>query len=167
MNEPSTTLAWHDAAQEFLRDLMVVQEEFLAVLLKRRQRFVAPISDDWPTVTPVEQSLLQRLQQCHQRRQDLLRAAGPVVPPGQTLRGAVAVLADAGARRPLDALLDEAESASRRLRLAGLTHWMLAQRSLAHVSQLLEILATGTPQPPTYGNGPVSAVRGGLLDEAA
>ena len=46
-------------------------------------------------------------------------------------------------------------------------HLICDSKPRAHVSQLLEILATGTPQPPTYGNGAVSTARGSLLDEAA
>jgi hypothetical protein len=165
MNEVSSTAAWHDATEAFLHDLRGAQEELLAELAERRRRRMA--DHEQPAgVTPVEKALLQRLEQCHQRRSELVRAARQAGLPGQTLRAAAGAL-HPDARSSLQALLDEAESAGRRLRLACLTHWMLARRSLAHISQLLEILATGTPQPPTYGNGAVSTARGSLLDEAA
>ncbi len=174
MSEQSTIAAWPDAAEEFLSDLLAVQKDLLAALDQRRRPPAAAAAGDSPSAivtstvaSSIEPSLLERLRQCHFRRADLLKAAARTGLPAQTLRGAVAALADSGTRRSLQALLDEAESAGRRVRLAGLTQWMLAQRSLAHVGQLLEILATGAPQPPTYGNGAISAPRGGLLDEAA
>jgi hypothetical protein len=155
MNESSTFAAWPDAAQEFLRDLLAVQNDLLTALREHRQP------------KAIEPVLVERLQQCHRRRAELLDRACKAGLPSQTLRDAVAALTDTDARRVLASLIAEAQSAGRRTRLASLTQWMLAQRSLAHVGQLLEILATGTPQPPTYGNGAVPTHRGGLLDQAA
>lgn len=155
MSASSNPAAWSHAAQELVTDLLAVQNELLSALRDHRQP---------PAVEP---ALVERLQQCHRRRAELLDEARRAGWPSQTLRGAAVALTDADARRALDSLLTEAEAAGRRTRLAGFTQWMLAQRSLAHVGQLLEILATGTPQPPTYGNGAVPTHRGGLLDEAA
>jgi hypothetical protein len=164
--QPSLSAAWADAAEAFLRDLITVQEGLLAELTKRRQRPVT-VEHDASGVTADQQTLLERLEHCRTRRAELLQSAATAGRKAQTLRTAVAALADRATGRRLQALVADAESAARRLRLEGMTHWMLAQRSLAHVGQLLEILATVTPQSPTYGNGVVSTARGGLLDEAA
>jgi hypothetical protein len=49
----------------------------------------------------------------------------------------------------------------------SLTNWVLAQRSLLHITQLLEIVATGGRLQPTYGKGASSHARGALVDQEA
>jgi hypothetical protein len=44
---------------------------------------------------------------------------------------------------------------------------VLVQRSLLHLSQLIEIIATGGRPQPTYGNGPERQNCGSLVDRAA
>jgi hypothetical protein len=48
----------------------------------------------------------------------------------------------------------------------SLANWVLVQRTLLHLSQLIEIVATGGEKPPTYQrSGPVAA-SGALVDRA-
>jgi hypothetical protein len=49
----------------------------------------------------------------------------------------------------------------------SLTNWVLVQRSLLHLSQLIEIVATGGRTQPTYGNGSRRLSCGALVDRAA
>jgi hypothetical protein len=49
----------------------------------------------------------------------------------------------------------------------SLANWVLAQRSLLHVAQMLEIIATGGRLQPTYGNGESSMSGGALVDHQA
>jgi hypothetical protein len=158
--------SWHDAVAEFLTDLTAVQEALLAEVGQRHKRS-SDNREPLGTVTAAEVELLNRLAECHQRRAELLHAAHQAGLPAQSLRAAVAALGNGPVKGQLSLQIAQAASTGRRLQLAGLTQWMLAQRSLAHVGQVLEILATGAPQPPTYGNGAVSTRCGGLLDQAA
>jgi hypothetical protein len=167
MNSMPSSTEWLDTAHAFVQELKATQEELLAALRGRRSMLYSPSADAAVAIAPLDHSLLERLQDCVQRRADLLRTAAHVGWPAETLRAAAMAQPDSEQRRRLQAALAQAQSLSRQLQLAGMTQWMLAQRSLAHVGQLLEILATGAPQPPTYGNGPVSTARGGLLDQAA
>jgi hypothetical protein len=52
----------------------------------------------------------------------------------------------------------------RLLQNQSITNWVLAQRSLLHVSQLLEIIATGGRLQPTYGEGETVNAVGSLQD---
>ena len=52
------------------------------------------------------------------------------------------------------------------LRHQSLTNWVLAQRALVHLSQMIEIIATGGRMQPTYGNGAPSFATGNLVDHA-
>src|SRR5262245_39209841 len=134
MNGSPTTASWFDNAREFLTDLVAVQGELSAALRDHHLRRSGQGNNEWPPLIDTDRSLIQRLEQCYQRRIELLRSASQAGLPAQTLRTAAAALPETNGRLSLQALLNEAEAASRRLRLAGLTHWMLAQRSLAHVS---------------------------------
>jgi hypothetical protein len=55
----------------------------------------------------------------------------------------------------------------RLLQHQSLTNWVLAQRAVLHVSQLLEIIATGGRLQPTYGDGDTLHNRGSLVDQEA
>jgi hypothetical protein len=64
----------------------------------------------------------------------------------------------------------EVKEAAARMRLLqhhSLANWVLAQRSLLHVSQLLEIIATGGRLQPTYGDTQSVHARGGLVNQEA
>jgi hypothetical protein len=49
----------------------------------------------------------------------------------------------------------------------SLTNWVLVQRTLLHLSQLIEIIATGGRLKPTYGKGSDHQAGGALVDRAA
>ena len=72
------------------------------------------------------------------------------------------------------ALGKQAKAASLRARLLqheSLTNWVLAQRTLLHLSQILEIVATGGVEKPTYAKGQTAtstgAATGAIVDRAA
>jgi hypothetical protein len=49
----------------------------------------------------------------------------------------------------------------------SLANWVLAQRTLLHIAQMLEIVATGGRLQPTYDPANVSSPGGALVDHAA
>jgi hypothetical protein len=63
--------------------------------------------------------------------------------------------------------IEQARHRSRILRHECLTNWVLVQQSLLHLSQLIEIIATGGRMKPTYGNGSDRQDHGALVDRAA
>ena len=70
-------------------------------------------------------------------------------------------------RQALSRHVQEAQSRARILQHHSLTNWVLAQRALIHLSQMIEIIATGGRLQPTYGSGPLSSDNGALVDQAA
>jgi hypothetical protein len=117
-------------------------------------------------LAPHEETLIARLQQCLQRREQLLeRAAGEGLPAAniETLAKSL----PGSQRRQLDAQLQSAASRTRLLRHHGLTNWVLVQRTLLHLGQMLEIIATGGRLRPTYEKGKPAATPGSLVDWAA
>ena len=61
----------------------------------------------------------------------------------------------------------EATARMRLLQHHSLTNWVLVQRTLIHLSQMLEIIATGGRLKPTYGKDDSVNSGGFLVDQAA
>jgi hypothetical protein len=55
---------------------------------------------------------------------------------------------------------------ARLLQHQALANWVLAQRTVLHLSQILEIIATGGRLQPTYGKENPIAAGGSLVDQA-
>jgi hypothetical protein len=124
-------------------------------------------SDLWESelLAPTEQSLADRLQACYQRRLELLDRAKQQGLPGDSLRALTDVI-PGERRKQIRAQVDEAAGKSRLLQHQSLTNWVVVQRTLLHLSQLLEIIATGGRLRPTYGTGSSASSGGALLDHA-
>jgi len=63
--------------------------------------------------------------------------------------------------------MHDAATRGRILQHKSLSNWVLVQRWLIHLSQLLEIIATGGQLQPTYGKDATNSSGGSLVDQAA
>jgi hypothetical protein len=161
---------WEAAITGLLADLSSVQEELLAVLAEKRQRLAAVDVGGMTELQVREQELLARLQSCHMRREELLAAAQREGLPADSMTSLATSAVPAGKTAGGEKLRKELATTASRMRLLqtqSLTNWVVAQRSLLHVSQLLEIIATGGRLQPTYGVGEGVHARGGLVDHDA
>jgi flagellar biosynthesis/type III secretory pathway chaperone len=157
---------WEPELARFLSELSAVQDETLAVLTKKRQLLVDADTNGLAAIAPQEQELITRLQQCLDQREQLLRRASEEGLPAENLK----TLTRALPKPQRDALARPMQAATARTRLLqhqGLTNWLLVQRTLLHLAQMLEIIATGGRLQPTYGRGEAAAVSGALVDRAA
>jgi hypothetical protein len=186
MDDNETFAAWDTELASLLSELSIVQDDLLDVLSEKRRLMVA---SDGPGMLALEQreaSLANRLQQCADRRETLLQRANQQGLPSSSIRAlAEAIPADAvsgdgegdeeqAIKEKRAVLGKQAKAASLRARLLqheSLTNWVLAQRTLLHLSQILEIVATGGVEKPTYSQGQTSteicAVAGAIVDRAA
>jgi flagellar biosynthesis/type III secretory pathway chaperone len=148
-----------------LNDLLSGQGELMAVLNRKRNMLAAMDHDGLAAIAGEEQRLLGVLQDCLARRQALLaRAAAAGLPAGSIQSLAQAL--PAANRAPLARQIAAANSRTRLLHTQNLTNWIVIQRTLIHLSQLLEIIATGGRPQPTYGKTPALA-HGALLNQEA
>jgi hypothetical protein len=157
---------WESEIGALLAELADVQSALLEALNEKR-RILA--SGDHQALAPMagrEQELLGRLQACQERRQQLLARAGAEGLPADSIRSLSDRLPGEGRGR-LQAGIREAAERSRLLQHQSLTNWVLVQRSLLHLSQMVEIIATGGRSRPTYGKGSDRAPSGALVDRAA
>ena len=113
-----------------------------------------------------EAELAARLQACHERRQQLLAQADAEGLPADSIQSLSVRLSDSS-RTNVQASIREAANRSQLLRHQCLTNWVVVQRTLLHLSQLIEIIATGGRPKPTYDKGPTPRAGGALVDRAA
>jgi flagellar biosynthesis/type III secretory pathway chaperone len=158
--------AWESELAGFLTKLSAVQDQSLEILTEKRQMLVSSDLNGLAEIARREQELVERLQECLDHRQRLLARAAEEGLPSESIRSLAAAL-PGQERGQLTARIHEATGRARLLRHHGLTNWVLAQRTLIHLSQLLEIIATGGQMQPTYEKGKCPQVSGALVDRAA
>lgn len=157
---------WETEIGGLLAELAEVQTTLLTVLEEKRRLLVAGDQVALSAMATREQELAKRLQLCHDRRQHMLSQASDAGLPSESILSLSGCL-PAESRNPLQASIREATSRSRLLQHQCLANWVLVQRSLLHLSQLIEIIATGGRMQPTYGKGSDRVAGGALVDQAA
>ena len=150
----------------FLAELSSAQTEMLKVLVEKREFLVKFDGDGLASIVPREEQLVARLQTCLERRAELLALADDQGLPHDNIRQLAGSLSG-GKRSPLAKSVQQASSQARILQHNSVTNWVLVQRTLIHLSQMLEIIATGGRPQPTYGKGDAATSSGALVDQAA
>jgi hypothetical protein len=157
---------WELEFAQFLTDLSAVQAESLEILSKKRELLVAADTEGLAEIADREQELIRRLQGCLEHRQRLLEQASGAGLPSDSIRSLSAALPD-DQGRVRDGQLHESARQARLLQHHSLTNWVLVQRTLIHLSQMLEIIATGGRSKPTYEKGSSAETTGALVDRVA
>ena len=163
---PPETVDWEAELLQLLNDLSTLQGELLAVLAGKRKAISQNNLEDIQQLQSREQELSRQLEACQVRRQSLLENAKKRGMPGDSISGLSKVLPTQtrdrvgrkvlGVRRQMQLVQNEC-----------LTNWVLTQRSLLHLSQLMEIFAGGGRSRPTYGKDYAETARGALVDGEA
>jgi hypothetical protein len=151
---------------QLLTDLLNVQDELLDVLAQKRDRMGATDLEGMLRTQDREEQLCQRLEACQQRRRELLARAGEQGLPHESI-GQLAVALGPPHASTIGKQVRDASTRLRLLQHHSLTNWVLAQRTLLHLAQMLEIIASGGRLQPTYGKDQAPPWRGSLVDEAA
>lgn len=154
-----------DQIAALLRELSGAQGELLSLLSRKRELVVNKDSAGLNQLHQEEKKLVQQLKQCCQQRQQLLDEAGAEGLPAGSLRQLTATL-PRDQRGELQHDLQDARRQARLLQHQSLANWVLVQRSLLHLSQMMEIIATGGRMQPTYGKQSDALSGGALVDQA-
>jgi hypothetical protein len=163
MDEQRHDLAWEAEFADLLGELSATQTDLLELLREKRAALSLADGDGLAAVNEREGQLVERLQQCQERRLRLLARAAEEGRPAPNLRALARSLSPAQ-HRQLVPQIDEAARRARTLQHESLTNWVIAQRTLIHLSQLLEIIATGGRLQPTYGRAAAQS-SGALLNQ--
>jgi flagellar biosynthesis/type III secretory pathway chaperone len=154
------------ALTDLLAELSAIQSELLTLLADKRHRLLTSDIGAIDALRQREQEMIERLQACHDRRLALLAQAAAEGLPSNDLKSLATALPFAQ-RQKLAPTMREAAARMRLLQHHSLTNWVLAQRTLIHLSQVLEIIATGGRLKPTYGKDDSAHSGGFLVDQAA
>jgi hypothetical protein len=158
---------WENELASLLAELSATQGELLQFLVEKRNCLASGDTLGLAAMQPREVALGARLEQCHQKRNELLAAAASAGLPADNLRTLSTAALPKDQRQQLDAGMRQAAAQARLLQHHSLTNWVLTQRTLLYLAQLLEIIGTGGRESPTYGNSQMRRAGGALVDQAA
>jgi len=166
MSPPTAKLIdtpWDTDLAAYLQNLSSVQDKTLEVLVRKRQMLVDADTEGLAALGEEEARLVEDLQACLDRREELLGRARREGLRAESLRSLSAQL-PSRASNDLSCQIRLASHRARLLQHHSLTNWVLVQKTLIHLSQLLEIIATGGRLQPTYGKDKPIRARGTLVD---
>jgi len=126
---------WESEITGLLAELSSVQSELLDVLAQKRDALAAADIDRLTGLQPLEEALAFRLEGCQARRSELLERAKGEGLPGESV-SKLATRVSGGKTGKLGRQVKESAARMRLLQHHSLANWVLAQRSLLHVSQL-------------------------------
>ena len=158
--------SWEIEIAQLLNDLLVVQDDLFANLAKKRDLLIAGDIAGLSAMSAEEEQLIARFQQCIDRRQQLLDRAAQEGLPAKNIRSLTEAMPPER-RGDLPNRIVQMNSRARLLQHHSFTNWLVIQRNLMHLSQMLEIIATGGRLQPTYGKGEPVNASGSLVDRAA
>ncbi len=156
---------WDSELAEFLNDLSAVQDATLEILAEKRKCIVDKNMEGLAAVGDRERQVIGQLEQCLERRDGLLRRAAKEGFPSDSIQSLTEAL-PGPQRRGLRTLARHSASRARLLQHQSLTNWVLVQRTLLHLTQMIEIIATGGRMKPTYGKDDTVRSGGTLVDHA-
>lgn len=142
---------WDTQLASLLNELSDLQRHSLDVLERKRRALAAADMEGLAQTTEEEGRIVERLQSFVARREALLEQANREGVPCRDLRELSGAAGGGGFGQKRQLL--EAAGRARLLQVQALTNWMLTQRAVIHLSQLLEIIATGGRPKPTYDKG--------------
>ena len=164
--EPEPVVDCEREIAGLLDALTETQDELLLVLTQKRKALAAGDLKLLGGIEEREGAVGRKLEECQRRREKLLAGAAARGVKADSV-GQLAKSMPGGNSSPLRRQVLEASAKMRIVQNHALTNWVVAQRSLLHLSQLLAIVAAGGRLTPTYG-GPASFhARGALVDQEA
>ena len=133
-----------------MTDLLATQDETLSVLARKRELLLAGDTAGLASLDDEETQLVERLKDSLADRERLLELGAEQGLPHKNLQTLSESLPKGTIGPERRDQLKLAKARARLLRHHGLTNWVVAQRTLIHLSQMLEIIATGGRLRPTY-----------------
>lgn len=154
---------------DFLKALSEVQDKTLDVLTRKQSLLVRPEKAALDALAVEENQVLQELRAVLERREELLARAAE-----QGLEGdSIEVLCEKlfAGRFEVRKILELSKRRLQEIRYLAGTNWTITQKSLVHLSQMLELIATGgqgktTYAPPNTQNATTGS-GGGFVDRVA
>jgi hypothetical protein len=161
----TTTTSCESQLAALLERLSAAQRDLLSLLAAKRELIVRRDHSGLDGLAAREEQLGEELRACLAERERLLAEADAQGLPNQSLADLSAALPKSGSAE-LGGAVAEARQRASLIRHECLAQWVAVQRTVLHLAQMLEIIATGGRTAPTYGKGPRIASGGALIDQA-
>lgn len=155
---------WELELATFMNDLLAVQSETLDMLVQRREMLAKADLDGLVGLGHHEQELVDRLQGCLARREELLDRAKQEGLDSKNIQSLTQSLPPEQ-RGDAKRQVTEVNAKTRLLKKQTLVNWVITQKALIHLSQMLEIIATRGRGKPTYEKGNQAATGGLLINQ--
>lgn len=156
---------WEREIADLLEQLSGTQQELLQLLDRKREALVGRDHQQLSRLAVEQQQLSENLHACLVRRQELLAQAEAAGLPADSIESLAGALPETETSA-LEGTLEQTKERSRLLRHQSISQWVATQRTLLHLSQMLEIIATGGRGQSTYGREGASVSSGRLMDQA-
>jgi hypothetical protein len=156
---------WESEVAALLNRLSHTQERLLDLLNRKRELLLQRDRQGLSNLVVEEQRLCAELQACQDLRQNTLALASAAGLPAASIRQLVGNL-PGESQQPLRQSVDAAQQRAHLLRHHCMSQWVAMQRTVLHLSHLIEILATGGQIKPTYGRRGTALPSGALMDQA-
>jgi hypothetical protein len=159
-------ISWETEIAQLLTELSAVQDELFDILGKKRGMLIQSDYQGLTSLIPLEEQLVGKMEACANRRKDILGRAKQEGLPSNSIKSLNNTVASPK-QSELGEQISQVSNRSRLLHHESITNWVVIQRTLIHLSQMLEIIATGGKIQPTYGGGDPVNSSGSLVDKAA
>ena len=140
---------WQTELIAFLEQLQAAQNEIMALADKKRQLFGNNDMVAIANMVADEQSGVVKMRECLAKREKLLQYAAAEGLPSESIE-VLAKEVVPKSNEEFYRLFRSTQYQTRLLQRHNLTNWIIAQRSVLHVSQMLEIIATRGLKKSTY-----------------
>lgn len=160
---PQMAAGFRTGLGDYVARIEAVQAELLSLYRRKRVALTAADAAALAQLEAPERQAAERLKALVGERQQMLVRAGQFGIPGGSL---AEVAAAVGCET---AVADRFAACRRRattLRREGWIHWVVAKRTLAQTTSLLDLIAHRGDRPATYG-GTAPTAGGALLDASA
>ena len=156
---------WESELAALLERLSSTQNSLLDLLAQKHDLIMQRDHQGLAALSPQEAQLGADLKACHDRRQELLTLAANAGLPADSIQSLSKTLPEESAQK-LQQPLDESRKRTKLLQHKSIAQWVVVQRTVLHLSQMLEIIATGGKLQPTYGKEGPAENSGSLMDRA-
>jgi flagellar biosynthesis/type III secretory pathway chaperone len=157
---------WETEIAQLLTELLSAQDELFAILAKKQSLLRVADHAGLAAMLPQEELLIERMKNCADKRESLLAKAKQEGMPSESI-STLSKSLPGSKNGDLQERISQANTRTRLLKNQSITNWIVIQRTIIHLSQMLEIIATGGRLQPTYGEGASINNSGCLVDKAA
>ncbi|MDR1385872.1 MAG: flagellar protein FlgN [Planctomycetaceae bacterium] len=160
---------WQHQLSKFLKSLLSAQQETITLLERKQSLFAANDLTAIETMIPQERQAAETLQQCLAERQKLLQDAAAEGLPSESV-GMLARAVVPDQDEEFWRIFRTTQYQSSLLRQHNITNWVVTQRGLLHISQMLDIIAARGQPRPTYTRNHsknIGTTGGSLMDRKA